>query len=75
MSPPMELVEDSPKYQRTEFDDTGSFVNMEELISYEEQNVIDLLNSALKIAPMMLGSDGIRRTKTGNIEQELTKMP
>lgn len=65
MSPPMEIIDESPKYQRTEFDDTSSFVNMEELIIYEEQNVIDLLNCALKIAPSMLGNDGIRKTKTG----------
>lgn len=65
MSPPMDLNDDSPKYERTEFDDTGSFVNMEELIAYEEQNVVDLLNCALKIAPSMLGNDGIRRSKTG----------
>lgn len=61
----MEIVEDSPKYQRTEFEDTNSFVNMEELLTYEEQIVMELLNCALKLAPLMLGSDSVRKTKSG----------
>lgn len=65
MSPP-NSVQQTPKFEKTDVViDNGCFVNMEELVHYEEQNVLDLLSIAMKIAPVMLGSDGIKKQKTG----------
>lgn len=36
---------------------------LQELVLYEEQNALDLLDVAIKIAPEMLGYDGIKKTK------------
>lgn len=43
--------------------DRGTFANLEELLFYEEKNVLDLLAITLKTAPIMLGQDGVKRTK------------
>lgn len=65
MSPP-EVTENSmkknfPPYGRvTEF---YNFSNLEELITYEEKNVLHLLNTTLKSAPSMLGCDGVKTSK------------
>ncbi|XP_044754624.1 uncharacterized protein LOC123313706 [Coccinella septempunctata] len=40
-----------------------TFLNMEKLLSYEEKNVEDLLETAACIVPSMLGSEGIRKSK------------
>lgn len=43
--------------------ETNNFENLEELISYEEKNVLDLLDVVLKVAPAMLGHDSIKKSK------------
>lgn len=72
MSPPTNNISERPK-SPVEFGDLekrGSFVNMDELIHHEEENVLDLLTIALKIAPSMLGNDGVRKKKGGKIMQK-----
>lgn len=43
--------------------DISSFASLEELIYYEEKNIIDLLTVTLRAAPKMLGEDGIKKSK------------
>lgn len=62
MSPPEDNI--SVSTEKIEFHDSDSFTNIQELITYEEQNVIDLLNMAVKVAPTMLGSDSIKKSKS-----------
>lgn len=40
-----------------------NFSNLDELITYEEKNVHDLLNIALRNTPSMLGCDSIKKSK------------
>ncbi|KRT82215.1 hypothetical protein AMK59_3428 [Oryctes borbonicus] len=63
-------VDDTSKSptQLDELEKGSSFVNMDELIEYEEQNMLNLLNFALKIAPSMLGNDGVKKSKGGEIK-------
>lgn len=65
MTPPSEIQEDS--YRRQENIETiEQFESMEDMIANEENNVMLLLNAAMHVAPVFLGSDGIKITKTGN---------
>lgn len=41
----------------------GNFANIEELIQYEEKNILDLLGTTLNVAPAMLGNEGIKNAK------------
>ncbi|KAL3270077.1 hypothetical protein HHI36_009135, partial [Cryptolaemus montrouzieri] len=43
--------------------DNENFLNMEKLLSYEEKNVEDLLETSVKIAPAMLGAHGVKVCK------------
>ncbi|CAH0555396.1 unnamed protein product [Brassicogethes aeneus] len=64
MSPPIEIEKKDPKKDKiTNLDETQSFQNLEELITYEEKNVIDLLETTLKVAPLMLGHDGVKKSR------------
>lgn len=66
MSPPGNNTLNSCKIKKDDnidIKESDSFANMEELITYEEQNVLDLLDVAVKIAPTMLGYDSIKKSK------------
>lgn len=45
-------------------DNSGLF-KTQELIVLEQQNALDLLNVAMKVAPGMLGNDAIKKGKSG----------
>lgn len=71
MTPPMgeadseELPKMIEQLNMKSMEETSSFANLEELIHYEEQNVLDLLAVALKVTPNMLGNDGLKKGKSG----------
>lgn len=69
MSPP-EVPENSGKRNFPSCRTIGefhNFANLEELITYEEEHVVHLLNATLKYAPVMLGCDGVKKSKiSGN---------
>lgn len=65
MSPPVDIAKQVPKTERSDMEDSGSFVNMEELLLCEQQNVLRLLDVTLKVAPNMLGNDTIKTGKSG----------
>lgn len=44
-----------------------NFSNLDELITYEEKNVFDLLHIALKNTPSMLGCEGVKKSKITGI--------
>lgn len=73
MTPPLAdgIAEEIPSenYQHSNADKNSisNFANLEELIHYEEQNVLDLISVALKIVPSMLGHDGVRKGKDGKV--------
>ncbi|KAJ8954734.1 hypothetical protein NQ318_011429 [Aromia moschata] len=69
MSPQAKVTTDvEEKRDRIEsVGDSSSFSNLEELISYEEKNVLDLLDVTLKAAPAMLGTDGVKKSKNSGI--------
>ncbi|KAF5288634.1 hypothetical protein FQA39_LY15329 [Lamprigera yunnana] len=63
MSPPLlNNVQDEKIKIEQIANDIDNFASMEELVKYEEQNVLDLLDVAIKIAPDMLG-DSIKKSK------------
>ncbi|RZC41876.1 coiled-coil domain-containing protein 142, partial [Asbolus verrucosus] len=66
MSPPdpLELSNKSKMLTVDNGSNNETFLSIEELISYEEKNVLDLLDIILKVAPAMLGNDGIKKSKT-----------
>lgn len=71
MTPPVDSIqtESKPKEDSlTSILEGGSFRNLEELVNYEEQNVLDLLDVALKISPKMFGNDGLKKSKSGEIK-------
>lgn len=65
MSPPLETMQnDEPKKADiSKIDSISNFQNLEELITYEEKNVLNLLETTLKVAPLMLGHDGVKKSK------------
>lgn len=68
MSPP-ELTETDAirvkdsKYSPQNVQDCCNFSNLEELIFYEEKHVLNLLSVTLKTAPILLGNDGLKKSK------------
>ncbi|XP_045473428.1 uncharacterized protein LOC123679911 [Harmonia axyridis] len=66
MSLPENDDDDENKHEKlvNRWSDNESFLNMEKLLSYEEKNVEDLLETAANIAPAMLGSEAIKKSKT-----------
>ncbi|CAH1121357.1 unnamed protein product [Ceutorhynchus assimilis] len=67
LSPPVEVnnTKKGKDYIANVDDSIGTFINLEELISYEETNVINLINATQQVAPAMLGKDGIKKIGTG----------
>ncbi|XP_015838972.1 uncharacterized protein LOC656787 [Tribolium castaneum] len=63
MSPPDPETPTKTKIINLE-NDNENFISIEELISYEEKNVLDLLDTILKISPSMLGTDGVKKSKS-----------
>lgn len=61
MSPP-EFQESSIKSKTAGYN-AETFLSIEELITYEEKNILDLLDTILKAAPSMLGVDGVKKSK------------
>lgn len=53
--------------------DLNNFMNLEELIMYEEKNVIDLLDVTLKNQPKMLGNDVIKKSQPLKIRSKARK--
>lgn len=49
----------------THINDNGSFDPMEELLSNEQETVINLLNAAMTSSPGLLGNDTIKKNKDG----------
>ncbi|XP_017785810.1 PREDICTED: uncharacterized protein LOC108568968 [Nicrophorus vespilloides] len=66
MSPKTEATFEKPKAPVKE----GSFLNLDKLIEYEEQNVLELLDVAVTISPNMLGNDSIKKSKLSSKAQE-----
>ncbi|KAJ8975862.1 hypothetical protein NQ317_015900 [Molorchus minor] len=73
MSPQMRVANDEDKKDTIETIGDNSFTNLEELILHEEKNVVDLLTVTLKAAPIMLGSDGVKKSKSSGITKISTK--
>ncbi|KAK5644415.1 hypothetical protein RI129_005715 [Pyrocoelia pectoralis] len=73
MSPPLNNVSDPEIKTEVQSTDIDNFANMAELIKYEEQNVLDLLDVAIKIVPSMLGDDTIKKSKTSGESKINTK--
>lgn len=69
LSPPIEITNQISKKEKESSDNVdnsiGSFVNLEELISNEEANVLNLLTATRQVAPAMLGKEGVKKTKNG----------
>lgn len=66
MSPPMEIVKQPKNDDVNESEENShSFANVEEMVTSEQQTVLNLLSCALKTAPSMLGNDAIKKDKTG----------
>ncbi|CAG9834105.1 unnamed protein product [Diabrotica balteata] len=63
MSPPDVAEKTITKEASENINDSSIFASLEELIYYEEKNVIDLLTVTLQAAPEMLGHDGVRKSK------------
>lgn len=72
MSPPATAVKKlavGSKHGADKPSDKGDLYRTEELIVSEQQNVLDLLNVAVKAAPDMLGRDAIKKGKSGIISE------
>lgn len=72
MSPPATAVKKlavGSKQRAAKPSDKGDLFRTEELIASEQQNVLDLLNVAVKVAPDMLGRDAIKKGKSGNLPE------
>ncbi|KAK4875057.1 hypothetical protein RN001_011479 [Aquatica leii] len=63
MSPPVTEFQDFTTKAEESVTEIDNFANMEELVKYEEQNVLDLLETAIRIAPTMLGDDSVKKSK------------
>ncbi|XP_018563255.1 uncharacterized protein LOC108904989 [Anoplophora glabripennis] len=67
MSPPAESTDSLNSITKQEVMEhvkvNNNFANIEELILYEEKNILDLLNTTLNVAPVMLGNEGIKKVK------------
>lgn len=74
MSPP-DPLETPNKTKITNLNESSNenFLSIEELISYEEKNVLDLLEMILKISPSMLGNDGVKKSKSTGATRISTK--
>ncbi|KAJ3626571.1 hypothetical protein MTP99_017057 [Tenebrio molitor] len=75
MSPP-DPCEPTNKNKILNFDNGSNnetFLSIEELIAYEEKNVLDLLDTILKVAPAMLGCDGVKKSKSTGATKISTK--
>ncbi|XP_063932063.1 uncharacterized protein LOC135144042 isoform X2 [Zophobas morio] len=75
MSPP-DPSELATKNKVLNFDNGSNnetFLSIEELIAYEEKNVLDLLEMILKVSPAMLGNDGIKKSKSSGAPKVSTK--
>lgn len=73
MSPPAGMVKQQPKTNKTEIEENICFASLEELIIWEQQNVLTLLTIILKVAPDMLGNDAIKTSKKGRKVANLIK--
>lgn len=51
----------------------NNFMNLEELIVYEEKNVVDLLEATLKTQPQLLGNDVIKKSNPPRIRSKAKK--
>lgn len=67
MSPPAESTDSLNSLNKQEVMEhlkvNSNFANIEELILYEEKNILDLLNTTLSVSPAMLGNEGIKKVK------------
>ncbi|KAF5296665.1 hypothetical protein FQR65_LT10205 [Abscondita terminalis] len=63
MSPPVSAQQEFENKKEESLTEVDTFANMEELVKYEEQNVLDLLEVAIQISPSMLGDDSIKKSK------------
>ncbi|XP_028129058.2 uncharacterized protein LOC114325248 [Diabrotica virgifera virgifera] len=69
MSPPDVAEKTITKEASENINDSSIFASLEELIYYEEKNVIDLLTVTLQAAPEMLGHDGVRKSKSSGVKK------
>ncbi|KAJ8918817.1 hypothetical protein NQ315_011103 [Exocentrus adspersus] len=67
MSPPVESTDSLTSLNKQEVIDhvksNSDFANIEELILHEEKNILNLLDVALKVAPVLLGSEGVKKSR------------
>lgn len=55
------------KYSETNESETSEqFGSMEDMIASEENNVMLLLDVTIRIAPLFLGSEGVKKNKDGS---------
>lgn len=66
MSPPATAIKKpGNKHTTAKCIEKSDLFRTQELIVSEQQNVLDLLNVAIKVAPEMLGKDAIKKGKSG----------
>ncbi|KAK9886110.1 hypothetical protein WA026_014898 [Henosepilachna vigintioctopunctata] len=71
----MTLPQDEENHVKGELNnqmnENENFINIEKMLTYEEKNVEDLLDTTVKIAPAMLGSDGVKKCKNSGTSENI----